>query len=148
MASEVADGGFSEDERAAMKARAAELKASARRGSGAAKAAADEQDALDRIAEMPDADRAIGEVLHAVVRATAPDLAPRTWYGMPAYARDGHVVVFFKAAAKFKARYAEVGFTEWAKLDDGEMWPTALAVTTMNPEVERALAALVERAIR
>ncbi len=142
----MADDGFTEEERAAMKARAAELKASARRGSGAKKAQADERDCLDRIAEMPPADRAIAERLHAVVRASAPDLAPKTWYGMPAYARDGKVVVFFKGTAKFKARYAEVGFNEWAHLDDGDMWPTVYAVTTMNDEVEEALTDLVRKA--
>lgn len=142
-----ADDGFTDDERAAMKERAAELKASARRGSGAKKAEADAQDCLARIAEMPDADRAIAEVLHAIVAANAPDLAPRTWYGMPAYARDGKVVVFFKPAAKFKVRYAEVGFNEWATLDDGDMWPTAFAVTAVNPDIEAALTALVRRAV-
>lgn len=139
--------GFTEEERAAMKSRAAELKASARRGSGAKRAQADEQDVLDRIAEMPHADRVIAETLHAIVAAHAPHLAPRTWYGMPAYAADGRVVVFFKAAAKFKVRYAEVGFNEWAHLDDGDMWPTVFAVTAMNPDVEKALTALVRKAV-
>ncbi len=146
MAKAGADDGFTADERAAMKERAAELKASARRGSGATKAAADAQDCLARIADMPDADRAIAEALHAIVAANAPDLAPRTWYGMPAYAREGKVLVFFKPAAKFKVRYAEVGFNEWAKLDDGDMWPTAFAVTAVNPAVEAALTDLVRRA--
>ena len=130
-----------------MKERAGELKAAARRGASAKKAQADEQDVLDRIAEMSGADRAIAEALHAIVRANAPDLAPKTWYGMPAYARDGKVVVFFKPAAKFKVRYAEVGFNEWARLDDGVMWPTVFAVTAMNPDVEAALTGLVTRAI-
>jgi uncharacterized protein YdhG (YjbR/CyaY superfamily) len=143
----MAEIGFTEEERAAMKERAAELKASARRGSGAGKAEADEQDALAKIAEMADGDRTIAEMLHAIVRANAPDLAPRTWYGMPAYARNGKVVVFFKAAAKFKVRYAEVGFNEWAHLDDGDMWPTVFAVTAMNAEVEKALTALVRKAV-
>ena len=143
----MADDGFTEDERAAMKERAAELKASARTGSGAKKAEADEKDCLAKIAEMADADRAIAETLHSIAMANAPDLAPKTWYGMPAYARDGKVVVFFKPAAKFKVRYAEVGFNEWAHLDDGDMWPTVFAVTTMNAEVEQALTALVTKAV-
>ncbi len=142
----MADDGFTDEERAAMKERAAELKSSARRGSGAKKAQADEQDCLAKIAEMPEADRVIAESLHAIVGAQAPELAPKTWYGMPAYARDGKVIVFFKPAAKFKVRYAEVGFNEWANLDEGDMWPTAFAVTAMTAEVEAALTALVTRA--
>jgi len=138
--------GFTEDERDAMKERAAELKKSSRGGAGAKKAAADDQDVLDKIAEMPEADRVIAETLYAIVRDTAPDLAPKTWYGMPAWARDGKVVVFFKPAAKFKVRYAEVGFNEWAQLDDGDMWPTAFAVIAMNPTIEKALTALVKKA--
>ncbi|KRC64275.1 hypothetical protein ASE12_05530 [Aeromicrobium sp. Root236] len=138
--------GFTEEERAAMKERAAELKKSSRGGAAAKKAAADDQDALDKIAEMPEADRVIAEKLYAIVRDTAPDLAPKTWYGMPAWARDGKVVVFFKPAAKFKVRYAEVGFNEWAHLDDGDMWPTAYAVVAMNATIEQKLTALVEKA--
>ena len=138
--------GFTEEERAAMKERAAELKSSAGRG-GAKKAEADERDVLDKIAEMPEADRVIAEKLHTIVQANAPELAPRTWYGMPAYAKDGRVVVFFKPAAKFKVRYAEVGFNEWAHLDDGDMWPTAFAVTAMNAAVEERLTALVRQAV-
>ena len=148
MATEDANDGFSTEERAAMKERAAELKASARRGTGAKKAAVDAQDCLDRIAEMPEADQAIAQTLHTIVATSAPDLAPRTWYGMPAYARDGKVVVFFKPAAKFKVRYAEVGFNEWAQLDDGDMWPTAFAVVAMNPEIQARLTDLVQRAAR
>lgn len=147
MANERSQDGFTEEERAAMRERAAELKASARRGSGAKKAEADEQDALDKIAEMPEADRVIAEKLHAIVKANAPGLAPRTWYGMPAYARDGKVVVFFKSAAKFKVRYAEVGFNEWAHLDDGQMWPTAFAITKLDADVEQAIMTLVRRAV-
>jgi uncharacterized protein YdhG (YjbR/CyaY superfamily) len=142
----MAEDGFTEEERAAMKQRAAELKASARRGSGAKRAAADEKDCLDAIAEMPDADRALAEMLHRIVRSTAPDLAPKTWYGMPAYARDGKVIVFFKPAAKFKVRYAEVGFNEHARLDDGDMWPTAFAVTAATHDIAEALTQLVRRA--
>jgi uncharacterized protein YdhG (YjbR/CyaY superfamily) len=143
----MADDGFSAEERAAMKERAAELKASSRRGSGAKKAEADARDCLDRIAEMPPADRIIAEALHAIVTEQAPMLAPRTWYGMPAYARDGKVVVFFKPAAKFKVRYAEVGFNEWAHLDDGDMWPTVFAVTAIDPAIEARLTELVLRAV-
>ncbi|HWL49304.1 MAG TPA: hypothetical protein VNT92_05460 [Acidimicrobiia bacterium] len=146
MAKNTKHEGFTEEERAAMKARAAELKSSASRGSGAKKAEADEKDALDKIAEMPDADRVIAETLHAIVGAKAPELAPKTWYGMPAYAKDGKVVVFFKCASKFKTRYAEVGFNEWAHLDDGDIWPTAFAVTAMNAGVKKKLTALVEQA--
>jgi uncharacterized protein YdhG (YjbR/CyaY superfamily) len=139
--------GFSEDERAAMKERAAELKASSRGGSAAKKTAADEQDCLDKIAAMPDAERVIAETLHTIIAETAPDLAPKTWYGMPAYARDGKPVLFFKNASKFKVRYNEVGFNEWANLDDGDMWPTVFAVTTVNAKVEKELTALVQRAV-
>ena len=139
--------GFTQEERAAMKERAAEAKASARRGSGAKRAEADERDALAKIAEMAPEDRVIAEALHAIVQANAPDLAARTWYGMPAYARDGKVIVFFKPAAKFKVRYAEVGFNEWANLDDGDMWPTAFAVTTVNAEIEQALTDLIVKAV-
>jgi uncharacterized protein YdhG (YjbR/CyaY superfamily) len=137
---------FSQEERAAMKERADELKRTSRRGSGAAKAAAEARDCLDRIAEMPDADRVIAEALHDIVAQNAPDLAPRTWYGMPAYARQGKVVVFFKPAAKFKVRYAEVGFNEHARLDDGDMWPTAFAVTAVTPQIVESLTTLVRRA--
>ena len=139
--------GFTEEERAAMKARAEELKTEGKRGKGAAKAAADEQDCLDKLAAMPDGDRIIGETLHAIVKADAPGLAPKTWYGMPAYARDGKVVVFFKPASKFDVRYSEVGFNEWAHLDDGDMWPTAYAVTAMNAAIEKKLTELVKRAV-
>jgi uncharacterized protein YdhG (YjbR/CyaY superfamily) len=138
--------GFTEDERAAMKERAAELKSSARGGSAAKKAAADAQDCLDKIAAMPDAERVVAETLHRIVADTAPDLAPKTWYGMPAYARDGKPVLFFKNASKFKVRYNEVGFNEWANLDEGDLWPIVFAVTTMTAKVERELTALVKRA--
>ncbi len=147
MAKGTAQEGFSEEERAAMKERAAELKAAASRGGSAAKkAAADLDDALEKIAAMPDDERAIAERLHAIVTTHAPELAAKTWYGMPAYAKDGKAVVFFKNAAKFKMRYSEVGFNEWAQLDDGEMWPTAYAVTAITPAVEKKLVALVKRA--
>jgi uncharacterized protein YdhG (YjbR/CyaY superfamily) len=129
-----------------MKEAAAERKAATRRGSGTKKAAAEEQDCLAKIAEMPDEDRVIAEALHRIVGEHAPVLAAKTWYGMPAYAKDGKVVVFFKPAAKFKVRYAEVGFNEHAALDDGDMWPTAFAVTAMNAKIEKTLVELVTKA--
>lgn len=140
------DKGFSAEERAAMKERAAELKASSRRGSAAEKAAADLADLRAKVEEMTGTDRAIAEALHSIVSEHAPQLAARTWYGMPAYARDGKAIVFFKAAGKFKTRYAEVGFNEQAQLDDGAMWPTAYAVTDLTPAVQAALVELVRRA--
>jgi uncharacterized protein YdhG (YjbR/CyaY superfamily) len=145
MAKQAGDG-FTAEERAAMKERAAEAKAAARRGTGAKKAAADAEDAAAAIAAMPVADRVIAEALHSIVAEVAPDLAPKTWYGMPAYARDGKVIVFFKPAAKFKVRYAEVGFNEFAALDDGPMWPTAFAVVDLTPAVTKKLTALVKKA--
>ncbi|MGH3509543.1 MAG: iron chaperone, partial [Nocardioidaceae bacterium] len=113
---------------------------------GAKKAEADEKDALEKIAAMPEAERVIAERLHAIVAVTAPELAPKTWYGMPAYARDGKVVLFFKNASKFKMRYSEVGFNEWASLDEGDMWPTVFAVTAMNAKVAERLTSLVKQA--
>jgi uncharacterized protein YdhG (YjbR/CyaY superfamily) len=146
MAKDTSYEGFTDEERAAMKERAAELKSSGRLGSGAKRAEADEKDCLDKIAAMPGDERAIAERLHAIVATTAPELAPKTWYGMPAYARDGKVVLFSKNASKFKMRYSEVGFNEWASLDDGDMWPTVFAVTAMNADVEERLTALVKQA--
>jgi uncharacterized protein YdhG (YjbR/CyaY superfamily) len=142
----MAEDGFSDEERAAMKERAAELRKSSRGGSAAKKAAADLQDVLDKIAEMDEDDRVIAETLHSIVMTRQPALAPRTWYGMPAYAKAGKVIVFFKARSKFGTRYAEVGFNEFAGLDEGDMWPTAYAVTAMTPDIEAKLAALVVRA--
>ncbi|WP_328528153.1 hypothetical protein OG984_21145 [Nocardioides sp. NBC_00368] len=140
---------FTEEEKAAMKEAAAERRTAAKRGSGSKKAEADLADCLAKIEAMDDNDRAIGETLHRVVTTHAPDLAPKTWYGMPAYANaDGKVVVFYKCAGKFKMRYAELGFQEWANLDDGDMWPTVFAVTTMTPAVEKKLTELVKRAVR
>ena len=139
--------GFTEDERAAMKARAQELKASARR-SGSKTAKADgEADLLAKIAEMEGEDRVLAERLHAIVKETAPDIESKTWYGMPAYAKDGKVVCFFKPAKKFKVRYAELGFNDAAKLDDGAMWPTAYALTELTPGVEARIAELVKQAV-
>ncbi len=139
--------GFTDEERAAMKARAQELKAAARRGSRAAKAADEENAVLAKIAEMPEADRAMAERLHAVVKASAPILAPKLWYGMPAYAKDGKIVCFFQSAAKFNARYATLGFNDTANLDDGAMWATAFALTEVTAEVEVRIGELVERAV-
>lgn len=138
--------GFTAEERAAMKEHAQEEKKAARRTSRADKAALALQDVLDKIADMPDADRVIAERVHAIVTENAPDLAPKTWYGMPAYARDGKIVCFFQSADKFKSRYATLGFNDSANLDDGPMWPTAFALTEVTPEVEERIAALVKRA--
>ncbi|GAA4136085.1 DUF1801 domain-containing protein [Actinomadura keratinilytica] len=139
--------GFTAEERAAMKEYAQERKKAARRASREEKAAEALRDVLQKISEMPDSDRVMAERVHAVITATAPDLAPRLWYGMPAYALDGKVVCFFQAAAKFKARYATLGFNDPAKLDDGPMWATAFALTEVTPEVEERIAALVKRAV-
>ena len=136
--------GFTDDERAAMKARAQELKAEAR----ANKNRADGESAvLATIAAMSEPDRALGERLHAIVRASAPALAPRLWYGMPAYARDGKVVCFFQSAQKFKTRYATLGFMHEANLDDGAMWPTAFALKELTAADEAKIGALVKKAV-
>ncbi|GAA4951776.1 DUF1801 domain-containing protein [Uniformispora flossi] len=137
---------FTADERAAMKERAKEARAAARRGTAAEKAAAAEADVLAKIAEMPESDRVLAERIHAIVKANAPELAPKTWYGMPAYARDGKIVCFFQSADKFKARYATLGFNDPANLDDGSMWPTAFALTTLTAADEARIAALVKQA--
>ena len=126
-----ASKGFTDEERAAMKERAQELKAAARRGPRADKADG-ESDVLAKIAEMPEPDRAMAERLHAIIKASAPALSPRTWYGMPAYAKDGKVVCFFQSAQKFKTRYATLGFSDKANLDEGAMWPTAFALTELT----------------
>jgi uncharacterized protein YdhG (YjbR/CyaY superfamily) len=139
---------FTEEERAAIKERAKEVKAEARRGKQADKAAADERDVLAKIAEMPESDRVMAERIHAVVKASAPDLLPRTWYGMPAYAnKDGKIVCFFTAADKFKSRYATFGFDEAANLDDRNMWPTSFALTKLTAEDEARIRALVMKAV-
>lgn len=138
--------GFSAEERAAMKERAKELKKAAGRGARTGKADG-ESDLLAKIAEMSGADRAMAERLHAVVMASAPALSPRTWYGMPAYAKDDKVLCFFQAAEKFKARYATFGFNDTAKLDDGAMWPASFALKEMNASVEAKIAALVKKAV-
>ncbi|MBA9005743.1 MULTISPECIES: iron chaperone [Thermomonospora] len=139
--------GFTAEERAAMKEHAQEQKKAARRGSRADKAAEAERDVLAKIAEMPEADRILAERVHAIIKANAPALAPKLWYGMPAYALDGKVVCFFQSAAKFKARYATLGFNDPAKLDEGAMWATAFALTEVTPEVEARIAALVKQAV-
>jgi uncharacterized protein YdhG (YjbR/CyaY superfamily) len=132
---------FTAEERAAMRERAKEAKAARNRADG-------ESDLLAKIAEMPKSDRVMGERIHAIVTDNAPDLEPKTWYGMPAYARDGKVVCFFKAASKFKERYATFGFNEAANLDDGAMWPTSYALTELTAADEKKIAALVKKAVR
>jgi uncharacterized protein YdhG (YjbR/CyaY superfamily) len=138
--------GFTDEERAAMKERAKELKAEARR----AKSREDgERDLLARIAEMPMADRAMAKKVHAIVKASAPALMPKTWYGMPAYANeDGKVVCYFRSADKFKERYATLGFNATANLDEGAMWPTSFALTEVSAAEEAKIAALVKKAVR
>ena len=135
---------FTDDEQAAMRDRARELKAEARRGAGQADG---ESDVLAKIAEMPEPDRAMAGRLHAIVKSSAPALSPRTWYGMPAYARDGKVVCFFQSAQKFKARYATLGFSDAANLDDGVMWPTAFALKELTAAEEARIIDLVKRAV-
>jgi uncharacterized protein YdhG (YjbR/CyaY superfamily) len=137
-------GGFTDEERAAMKERARELKAEARANKDKA---AGESDVLAKIAEMPRSDRAMAERIHAVVKANAPGLSPRTWYGMPAYTKDGKVVCFFQAADKFKARYATFGFNDDANLDEGATWPTSWALTKLTAADEAWIAALVKKAV-
>jgi uncharacterized protein YdhG (YjbR/CyaY superfamily) len=137
--------GFSAEERAAMKERARELKAEAKRG---AKRTEGEADVLAKLAEMTGSDRAMGERLHAIITASAPSLTPRTWYGMPAYANDeGKVVCFYQSAAKFKARYATFGFNDTANLDDGDMWPTAFALKDLTDAEAALITELVKRAV-
>ncbi len=137
--------GFTIEERAAMSERAEELKVAARRGSGAGKADG-ENDVLAKIAEMQESDRAMAERLHAIIRASAPALSPRTWYGMPAYAQGGDVVCFFQSAQRFKARYATLGFSDKAKLDEGDMWATAFALTKLTGAEEARISALIKKA--
>jgi uncharacterized protein YdhG (YjbR/CyaY superfamily) len=134
---------FSADEMAAMKERAKEQKAAARRG---AETADGERDVLAKIAEMPKSDRVMAERIHAIVKASAPGLMAKTWYGMPAYAKDGKLICFFKAADKFKTRYATFGFEEAANIDDGTMWPTSWALTKLTASDETKIGALVKKA--
>ena len=132
--------GFTDEERGAMKARAQELKAAASKADG-------ERAVLDKIAELQPLDRALAERLHAVITASAPALEPKLWYGMPAYAKDGKVVCFFQSAQKFKSRYATLGFSDQAQLDDGAMWPTSYALTELSADDEARIAALVRKAL-
>jgi uncharacterized protein YdhG (YjbR/CyaY superfamily) len=136
--------GFTDEERAAMKERAQELKAEARRD---ADRAAGESALLAKIAEMPEPDRAMAKRLHAIVKASAPALSPKTWYGMPAYAKDGKVVCFFQSAHRFKSRYATFGFNDAANLDEGALWPTSFALTELTATEEAKISALVKRAV-
>ena len=138
--------GFTDEERAAMKERAQELKAEARRGPRAKKDDG-ESDVLAKIAEMREPDRAMGKRLHAIIRASAPALLPRLWYGMPAYAKDGKVVCFFQSAQKFKTRYATFGFSDAANLDEGALWPVAFALKELTGAEEARIVALVKRAV-
>jgi uncharacterized protein YdhG (YjbR/CyaY superfamily) len=136
--------GFTAEERAAMKERARELKAEER---ASRDRAAGEADLLAKVAEMPESDRVMAERIHAIVKAAAPELSPRTWYGMPAYTKDDKVLCFFQAADKFKARYATFGFNDVAMLDDGAMWPTSWALTRLTSADEAKIAALVKKAV-
>jgi uncharacterized protein YdhG (YjbR/CyaY superfamily) len=136
---------LTEEELAALKETVQERKAAARRGR--ADKTDGEADVLAKIAEMPESDRVMAERIHAIVKASAPDLAPKTWYGMPAYAKDGKVVCFFQAADKFKARYATFGFNDDANLDEGTMWPTSWALTELTAADEAKIAALVKKAV-
>jgi uncharacterized protein YdhG (YjbR/CyaY superfamily) len=136
---------FSAEERAAMKERAEELKAESRRGRG--KKADGESDVLAKIAEMPEPDRSMAQRLHSIIKASAPTLSPKTWYGMPAYARDGKVVCFFTPASKFKERYATFGFNSEANLDDGAMWPTSFALKELTASEEATIRELVKKAV-
>ena len=131
---------FSDEERAAMKERAKELKAEAGKADG-------ERALLAKLAELPEPDRAMGERLHAIIKASAPDLTPKTWYGMPAYAKDGKVLCYFTPASKFKERYATFGFNATANLDEGSMWPTAFALTELTADDEARIGALVKKAV-
>ena len=137
---------FTDEERDAIKERAKEVKAASRRGPRADKADG-ESEVLAKIAEMPKSDRAMAERIHALIKASVPGLSPKTWYGMPAYAKDGKVVCFFQAAAKFKARYATFGFNDSASLDDGNMWPVAFALTKLTAADEAKITALVKKAV-
>jgi uncharacterized protein YdhG (YjbR/CyaY superfamily) len=139
-----ASQGFTDAERAAMKERARELKAEARASKNKAEG---ERDVLAKIAEMPGPDRALAKRVHAIVKASAPDLSPKTWYGMPAYAKDGKIVCFFQSADKFKSRYATLGFSDEANLDEGAMWPTVFALKELTATEEARIGALVKKAV-
>jgi uncharacterized protein YdhG (YjbR/CyaY superfamily) len=139
--------GFTAQEKAAMREAAKERKTAARRGANT-KREDGERDVLEKIAQMPPADRAIAKKLHALVTKNAPDLWPRTWYGMPAYAKDGKVLCYFQSADKFDARYATLGFSDQANLDNGEMWPTSFALKKLTPAEEKKIATLIKKAVR
>jgi len=139
--------GFTDEERAAMRDRAQELRAEARRGPRADKADG-ESAVLAKIAEMPEPNRAMAKRLHAIIKASAPALSPKTWYGMPAYAKDGKVVCYFQSAQKFKSRYATFGFSDEANLDEGAMWPTSFALKELTAAEEARISALVKKAVR
>lgn len=144
--SEKKNKGFTAEERAAMKERARELKAEARAVKNRAEG---EKALLEKLAELPEPDRSMGERIHAIVTENAPELLPKTWYGMPAYAnREGKIICFFQPASKFNTRYATLGFNEDARLDDGSMWPTAFALKELTPAGEDQIAALVKKAVR
>ncbi len=132
--------GFTDEERAAMKERSRELKAAAKKADG-------ESDVLAKIAEMPDPDRAMAERLHAIIKASAPTLSPKTWYGMPAYAKDGKIVCFFQSAQKFNTRYATFGFSDTANLDEGALWPVAFALKELTATEEARIVELVKKAV-
>jgi hypothetical protein len=138
--------GFSAEERAAMKEYVKELKTAAGRGTRADRADG-ERDVLEKIAEMKEPDRAMAKRLHAIIQTSAPDLWPRTWYGMPAYAKDGKVVCFFQSAQKFKSRYATLGFSDQANLDEGNMWPAGFALKALTATEEARISALVKKAV-
>ncbi len=140
-----ASEGFTDEERAAVRERARELKAAARRGPRAGKTDG-ESAVLAKIAEMPEPDRTMAERLHALIKTSAPALSPKTWYGMPAYAKDGKIVCFFQSAQKFNSRYATLGFNDEANLDEGAMWPTAFALTELTATEEAKISALVKKA--
>ena len=145
MSSKSKSTGFSAEERAAMKERVQELKAESRRAR--ADQADGERDVLAKIAEMPKPDRVMAERIHAIIKANAPALSPRTWYGMPAYAKDGNVVCFFQSAHRFKARYATLGFSDKANLDEAAMWPTTFALKALTATEEARIAVLVNKAV-
>jgi uncharacterized protein YdhG (YjbR/CyaY superfamily) len=140
-----AAAGFTDEEKAALRERAQEVKKAARRGPRPSETDG-ERDALAKIAEMQEPDRAMAERVHAIVKAAAPELSARTWYGMPAYAKGGSVICFFQSGQKFKARYATLGFSDKACLDEGDMWPSSFAVKALTPAVEERIAALVKEA--
>ncbi|WP_374772415.1 DUF1801 domain-containing protein [Streptomyces sp. NBC_01310] len=139
--------GFTAEERAAMKDHAQELKTASRRSSKADKAAEAEREVLAKIAEMKESDRILAERVHAVIAANAPSLAPKLWYGMPSYALDGKIIFFFQSAEKFKARYATLGFSDQAKLDEGTMWAAGFALTEVTAEAEARIAALLKQSL-